>query len=39
VSKNPFVQFSFKGGKPGDKIALAWIDNRGERRTDEATIA
>ena len=39
VSKNPFVQFSFKGGKPGDKIAIAWIDNRGERRTDEATIS
>ena len=39
VSKNPFVQFSFKGGKPGDKIAIAWVDNRGERRTDEATIS
>jgi sulfur-oxidizing protein SoxZ len=39
VSKNPFLQFSFKGGKPGDKIAIAWVDNRGDRRTDEATIA
>lgn len=39
VSKNPFLQFSFKGGKAGDKIALAWVDNRGDKRVDEATIA
>jgi sulfur-oxidizing protein SoxZ len=39
VSKNPFVQFSFKGGKSGDKIAVSWVDNKGDKRTDEATIA
>ena len=39
VSKNPFVQFSFKGGKAGDKIAVSWTDNRGDKRTDEAVIA
>ena len=39
VAKNPFLQFSFKGGKPGDKVAITWQDNRGARRTDEATIA
>ena len=39
VSKNPFVQFSFQGGKAGDKIAVSWIDNRGEQRSDEALIA
>lgn len=38
VSKNPFLQFSFKGGKPGDKLAIAWVDNRGDKRVDEATI-
>jgi sulfur-oxidizing protein SoxZ len=38
VSKNPFVQFSFKGGKAGDRIALSWTDNRGEQRSDEAVI-
>jgi sulfur-oxidizing protein SoxZ len=38
VSKNPFVQFSFKGGKAGDKITVSWTDNRGEQRTDEAVI-
>ena len=39
VSKNPFVQFSFKGGKAGDKIVVSWIDNHGDKRSDEAVIA
>ena len=39
VSKNPFVQFAFKGGKAGDKVAVSWIDNRGDKRTDEAVIS
>lgn len=39
VSKNPFIQFAFKGGKAGDKIVVSWIDNRGEKRSDEAVIA
>ena len=38
VSKNPFVQFSFEGGKAGDKIVLSWADNRGDKRSDEAVI-
>lgn len=38
VSKNPFLQFSFQGGKPGDKLQLRWVDNRGEQRSDEALI-
>ena len=39
IAKNPFLHFRFKGGQPGDKIAITWVDNKGERRTDEATIA
>ena len=39
VSKNPFLQFSVKGAKAGDKIAITWIDNRGAKRTDEATVS
>lgn len=39
VSKNPFLQFYVKGAKVGDKIAISWVDNRGEKRTDEATIS
>jgi sulfur-oxidizing protein SoxZ len=38
VSKNPFLQFSVKGAKVGDKVAVTWKDNRGESRTDEATV-
>lgn len=39
VSKNPYLQFSFKGGKAGDKITVTWTDNKGDKRTDEAAIA
>jgi sulfur-oxidizing protein SoxZ len=39
VSKNPFMQFTVKGAKPGDKIAVTWKDNKGETRTDEATVS
>ena len=39
VSKNPFMQFSFKGGKAGDKVVVSWIDNRGDKRSDEAVVA
>ena len=39
VSKNPFLQFSFRGGKAGDKLAVSWVDNRGDKRTDEAVIS
>jgi len=39
ISKNPFMHFRFKGGKPGEKVTITWIDNKGEKRTDEATIS
>lgn len=39
VSKNPFLSFRFSGGKPGDKVSVTWTDNKGDKRTDEATIA
>ncbi|KPF59072.1 thiosulfate oxidation carrier complex protein SoxZ [beta proteobacterium AAP51] len=39
VSKNPFLQFTVKGAKAGDKIAVTWKDNKGETRTDEATVS
>ena len=38
VSKNPFLQFTVKGAKAGDRIAIAWKDNRGASRSDEATV-
>jgi sulfur-oxidizing protein SoxZ len=39
VSKNPFMQFSLKGAKAGDKVSVSWIDNKGDKRTDEATVS
>jgi sulfur-oxidizing protein SoxZ len=39
VAKNPFFQFQLKGGKAGDKITVNWKDNRGETRSDEATVS
>jgi len=39
VAKNPFLQFTVKGAKAGDKIAVTWKDNRGDTRTDEATVS
>ena len=39
VSKNPYLNFRFSGAKAGDKLAITWVDNRGDKRTDEATIA
>jgi len=38
VAKNPYLQFKFKGGKKGEKLTVVWVDNKGETRTDEATI-
>ena len=39
ISQNPFLAFKFKGGAKGDKVIITWVDNRGDKRTDEATIA
>jgi sulfur-oxidizing protein SoxZ len=38
VSKNPYLQFQFEGAKPGDKVQITWVDNKGETRTDEVVI-
>lgn len=38
VSKNPYLQFTLRGAKPGDRIGIAWVDNRGQRRSDEALV-
>ena len=38
VSKNPYLSFKFKGGKPGDTIKLVWSDNKGESDSIEGKI-
>ena len=39
IAKNPFLEFVVRGAKAGDKIAITWKDNKGESRTDEATVS
>ena len=39
IAKNPFLSFRFKGGAKGDKLAVTWVDNKGDKRTDEVQIA
>ena len=39
VAKNPYLQFTVKGAKAGDKIAVSWVDNKGDKRSDEATVS
>lgn len=38
VSRDPYLEFNFKGGQKGEKIRISWIDNQGDKRTDETTI-
>lgn len=39
VSRNPVFGFKVKGPKAGDKVTVSWVDNKGDKRTDEATVA
>ena len=38
VSKNPLVGIRVKGAKAGDKIVVAWKDNKGETGGAESTV-
>ncbi len=38
MAKNPYLQFNLKGAKPGDKVTVAWKDNRGTTRSDDTTV-
>jgi sulfur-oxidizing protein SoxZ len=38
ISKNPYLSFSFKGGAAGDKVGISWVDNKGEKDSDETDI-
>jgi len=38
ISANPYLSFKFKGGKAGEKVKLAWKDNKGESDTAEVEI-
>lgn len=38
VSRNPVFGFKLKGAKTGDKVAVNWVDNKGDQRSDETTV-
>lgn len=38
VSKNPFLEFRVRGARSGDRIGVAWEDNRGENNALELAI-
>jgi len=38
VSKNPYLNFRVRGARSGDKIAVSWEDNKGEKASIEATL-
>jgi len=39
VSRNPVFSFRLKGGAKGDKIEVAWVDNKGESNQTEIAVA
>ncbi len=39
VAKDPLLAFRYRGARAGDPIRVTWVDNRGQTRTDESTIA
>jgi sulfur-oxidizing protein SoxZ len=39
ISRNPFLQFAFRGAQRGEELTVTWIDNLGDSRTDRVTIA
>ncbi|MFO1360866.1 MAG: thiosulfate oxidation carrier complex protein SoxZ [Burkholderiales bacterium] len=38
ISRNPVFAFKVKGAKAGDKLSITWIDNKGDKRTDEVVV-
>ena len=39
ISRNPVFAIKVKGAKAGDKVAVIWTDNKGDKRSDEATVS
>lgn len=38
VARHPLFVVKVRGAKAGDKVAVSWLDNKGEKRSDEALI-
>jgi sulfur-oxidizing protein SoxZ len=39
VSRNPVFSFKLKGVKKGDKLEIAWVDNKGDKSNADTAIA
>ncbi|MBL1264190.1 thiosulfate oxidation carrier complex protein SoxZ [Candidatus Methylomicrobium oryzae] len=35
ISKDPYFAFMLKGGEPGDQIKIEWVDNLGNKDSEE----
>ncbi len=38
VAKDPYLKFTFKGGKRGDSLKISWVDNEGKKDESQATL-
>lgn len=38
ISRNPLFAFRTRGLKAGDKVAVSWVDNKGDQRSDETAV-
>lgn len=38
VAKDPLISFRFRGGRRGDPIRVAWVDNQGLQGSEEAVV-
>jgi sulfur-oxidizing protein SoxZ len=38
ISKDPYFAFMLKGGQAGDKISVGWLDNLGNKDTEEHVV-
>ncbi len=39
ISRDPFLGLRIRGAKVGDRISVTWTDNKGDKRSDEATVS
>lgn len=38
ISKDPYFAFMLKGGSPGDRITIQWLDNQGNHDSEEHVV-
>lgn len=39
VSRNPYLQFAFQGGRPGERLRVSWLDSHGASRSEDAELS